>query len=92
LIGSIRKKVKYAPVALVPEQLGGPVVSAYQSAMLELDDSKLPLRIAEARRSIYDRAEKVLTASAESERRELMEALHALNILEKVATKQKPAA
>jgi len=56
------------------------------------EDSRLSLRIAEARRSIYDRAEKVLTAATEGERRELMDALHALNILENVATKQKPAA
>jgi len=62
----------------------------YQSAMLELDDSKLPLRIAEARRAIYDRAEKVLTTSTEGERRELRDAIHALNVLERVATKQKP--
>ena len=62
----------------------------YQSAMLELDDSKLPLRIAEARRAIYDRAAKVLTTSTEGERRELMDAIYALNVLEKVATKQKP--
>ena len=64
----------------------------YQSAILELDYSKLPVRIAEARNAIYDRVEKVLTASTEHERRKLSDALRALSVLEKVAANGKSAA
>jgi hypothetical protein len=57
----------------------------YQSAMLELDDKKLSLRISEARHVIMDRVEEVLTVSSTDERRDLSDALNALNMLEKVA-------
>jgi hypothetical protein len=61
----------------------------YQSAMLELDDIQLPSRIAEARRAIYARAEKSLTVTKEGERRDLMDAIHSLDLLEKVATRER---
>lgn len=56
----------------------------YQSAMIELDDSKLFLRIDEARNAILDRAEKIVNASPTDERRALNDALYVLSILEKV--------
>ena len=52
----------------------------YQVALLELDSSKMPGRIAEARRAINDRAKETLT-----EDRLLNSALHTLKILEEVA-------
>jgi hypothetical protein len=64
----------------------------YESAVLELDNSKLPERIAEARRAIYDRAEETLTHSLLAEHRLLNNALHTLQILEAVTARQKPAA
>ena len=64
----------------------------YQSAILELDYAKLPQRISEARHAIYDRAETVLTASTEEERRKLSDALRALSVLEKIVAKEKIAA
>jgi hypothetical protein len=64
----------------------------YQAALLELDSSKLPGRIAEARRAINDRAEETLTNSSLAEHRSLNSALHALQIIEEVAQREKPAA
>jgi hypothetical protein len=64
----------------------------YQTAMLELDDSKMPQRIFEARHAIFDRAEDLLTASPSDERGALNDALQALRILEKVAVNERHAA
>ncbi len=64
----------------------------YQAAMRELDDSKLPLRIVEARHAIYDRAEQILTVSTTDEHRDLNNALRILSALEKLAAKGKRAA
>jgi hypothetical protein len=64
----------------------------YESAILELDNRKLPGRIAEARSAIYDRAEETLTSSLLAERRALNNALHALQILEAVTSRKKTAA
>ena len=64
----------------------------YEAAVLELDNSKLPGRIAKARCAIYDRAEETLTSSLLAERRALNNALHALQILEQLAAREKPAA
>ena len=64
----------------------------YEAAILELDNSKLPGLIAKARCAIYDRAEETLTSSLLAERRALNNALHALQILEQLAAREKPAA
>ena len=64
----------------------------YESAILELDNNKLPGRIAEARRAIHDRAEETLIHSLVAEHRLLNNALHALRILEVVTAREKPAA
>jgi hypothetical protein len=64
----------------------------YQTAMLELDDSKMQQRIFVARHAILDRAEDLLTASPSDERGALHDALQALRILEKVAVTERHAA
>jgi hypothetical protein len=64
----------------------------YEAAVLELDNSKLPRRIAEARCAIYDRAEETLTSSLLAERHALNNALHTLQILEAVIAREKSAA
>jgi hypothetical protein len=63
----------------------------YDSAILELDDTKMLSRIAEARTAILDRAEDILTNSSSQERRAINEALHALRVLEAVARKKSAA-
>jgi len=63
----------------------------YESAMLELDDTKMLSRIAEARTAILDRAEDILTNSSSQERRAINEALQALRVLEAVARKKSAA-
>jgi hypothetical protein len=62
----------------------------YEAAVLELDNSKLPERIAEARRAIHDRAEETLTYSLLAEHRLLNNALHTLQLLEAVVAREKP--
>jgi hypothetical protein len=57
----------------------------YESAMLELDDTKMLSRIAEARTAILDRN------SSSQERRAINEALQALRVLETVARKKSAA-
>ena len=64
----------------------------YQLAMLELDNGKLSQRISAARHAILDRAEEILTASPSDERGALNDALRALQILEQVTAREKPAA
>jgi len=64
----------------------------YESAILELDSTKLASRIAEARRAILDRAEETLTYPSSDENRALNNALHALRLLEAVVAREKPAA
>jgi hypothetical protein len=64
----------------------------YESAILELDSTKMPSRIAEARRAILDRAEETLTYPSSDENRALNNALHALRLLEAVVAGEKPAA
>jgi hypothetical protein len=43
----------------------------YQFAILELDPNKLPRRVSEAHRAIFDRAEEIMTTTTESESRDL---------------------
>jgi hypothetical protein len=64
----------------------------YETAVLELDNSKLPERMAEARRAIHVRAEEIVTHTLLAEHRLLNNALHALQILEAVAAREKPSA
>ena len=64
----------------------------YEAAVLELDNSKLPGLIAKARCAIHDRAEETLTSSLLAEHRRLNNALHALQILEAVAARERPSA
>jgi hypothetical protein len=62
----------------------------YEAAVLELDNSKLPERIAEARRAIHERAEETLTYSLLAEHRLLNNSLHTLQLLEAVVAREKP--
>jgi hypothetical protein len=62
----------------------------YAAAVLELDDTKLPDRIAKARAAMRDRDDS-LTGSGE-ECRTLSDGFHILRILEEMTTKRKPAA
>ena len=64
----------------------------YECAILELDHSKLPGRITEARHAILDRAEEILTHRSCDEHHALNAALRALRLLEEVVVKQNPAA
>jgi hypothetical protein len=57
----------------------------YTSAVLELDEGRLPERVAVARRAILDRAEEILTTVRTDEHRALRDALHFLLLLEEVA-------
>ncbi len=65
---------------------------AYQSAVLEPDYAKLPIRIAEARNAIFHRAEEIITDSADNERRLLKDALYVLDVLAGIAAKNRAAA
>ncbi len=64
----------------------------YECAILELDPSKLPGRITEARHAILDRAEEILTCRSCDEHHALNAALRALRLLEEVVVKENPAA
>lgn len=55
----------------------------YESAILELDSTKLPKRIIEARHAILDRAEEILTRPPSDERSALNSALRTLRHLMK---------
>jgi hypothetical protein len=64
----------------------------YECAMLELDKSKLPERIAAAHRAIVDRAEEIIGNQSDDEHYALNDALRALRLLEQVAAREKPTA
>jgi hypothetical protein len=64
----------------------------YERAMIELDSSQLPGRIADARHAIFDRAEEILTKPSGGENHELHDALRALRLLEEVAVRERSAA
>jgi len=65
----------------------------YQTAILEIDSTRLPKRIAEARRAILDRAEEIQTNPTSDERSALNNALRTLRILDEVAARERsPAA
>ncbi len=61
----------------------------YESAILELDNGRLPERIAVARRAILARTDEILTEPSGSERHALSDALRALQALEEV-TRNRP--
>ena len=67
-----------------PTSLGGGWQKLYASAVLELDERRLPERVAVARRSILDRVEEILTAVRTDEHRALSDALRFLLLLEEV--------
>jgi hypothetical protein len=64
----------------------------YECAMLELDKSKLPERIAAAHRAIVERAEEIITNQSTDEHYALNDALRALQLLEQMAAREKPTA
>jgi hypothetical protein len=64
----------------------------YECVMRELDNSKLPERIAAAHRAIVDRAEEIVTNQSDDEHYALNDAFRALRLLEQVATREKPTA
>jgi hypothetical protein len=64
----------------------------YQSATVELDQTKLPERITEARHAILNRAEEILTFPPGSEQRALNNAFKTLRMLEEVAARERLAA
>ena len=64
----------------------------YECAMLELDKSKLPGRIAAAHRAIVDRAEEIVAQQSHDEHYALNDALRALQLLEQVVAREKPTA
>jgi hypothetical protein len=67
----------YTPSLLSP---GDAWHGLYESAMPELDDTKMLTRIAQARTAILDRAEDILTNSSGQEGRASNEALQALRV------------
>jgi hypothetical protein len=64
----------------------------YECTILELDHTKLPGRIVEARHAILDRAEEILTRPSCDEHRALNAALRALRLLEEVVVRENRAA
>jgi hypothetical protein len=62
----------------------------YKCAMLELDNRKLPERIAAAHRAIVDRAGEIVAHQSDDEHYALNDALRALQLLEHVAGREKP--
>jgi hypothetical protein len=57
----------------------------YEAAILELDPTKLQLRINEAHGAILDRAEQLLTRPSDSEQQALNDALRNLRVLRKMS-------
>ena len=64
----------------------------YERAILELDNTKLPGRIVEARHAILDRAEEVLTRRSCDEYHALHAGLRTLRLLEEVVVGENAAA
>ena len=66
--------------------------SLYEGAILELDKTKLPGRIVEARHAVLDRAEEILTRPSCDEHHALYAALRALRLLEELVVRENSAA
>jgi hypothetical protein len=64
----------------------------YESVLLEVDDTRLPKRIAEARCAILDRAEEIQTKPPSHERHALNNALRTLRLLDEVAARERSSA
>lgn len=64
----------------------------YQRATVELDHTKLPERITDARHAILNRAEEILAFPPGSEHRALNNAFETLRMLEEVAARERLAA
>jgi hypothetical protein len=60
----------------------------YAAAVLELNDAKLPSRIAKARAAMRERADDSLTSPSDEERRTLNDGFHILRVLEGMTTKR----
>jgi len=60
----------------------------YERAILELDNAKVPDRIAEARHAMHNRAEEILTDSSSSERHALHDAFRNLDLLQEVTARE----
>src|SRR4029077_19738353 len=68
--------------------LGGGWEQLYTLAVLELDEGRLPERVAVARGAILDRAEEILTTARTDEHRALRDALRFLRLLEEVVGRE----
>jgi hypothetical protein len=68
--------------------LGAGWEQLYTSAVLELDEGRLPERVAVARRAILDRVEEILTTVRTDEHRALSDALRFLLLLEEVVGRE----
>jgi len=68
--------------------LGASWEQLYKSAVLELNEDRLPERVAAARHAILDRVEEILTTVRTDEHRALRDALHFLLLLEEVAARE----
>lgn len=64
----------------------------YQSAMVELDATQLPLRISEARTAMLGRAKEIFDRTGDDEFLSLCNCLRELRLLEELATRDKAAA
>ena len=72
------------PSGCRPASLSAGWQRLYESAVLELDEGRLPERVAVARRAMLDRAEEILTTVRTDEHRALKDALRFLLLLEEV--------
>ena len=72
------------PSGCRPTSLSAGWQRLYESAVLELDEGRLPERVAVARRAILDRVEEILTTVRTDEHRALRDALRFLLLLEEV--------
>src|SRR5258708_16077355 len=71
----------HAPLGVGWEEL-------YKSAVLELNEDRLPERVAAARRAILDRVEEILTTARTDEHRALTDPLHFFLLLHAPASMQ----
>ena len=83
-IPSASRRTSSGPLSSGRASLGTGWEQLYTSAVLELDEGRLPERVAVARRAILDRAEEILTTVRTDEHRALKDALRFLLLLEEV--------
>jgi hypothetical protein len=87
-IPSASRRTSSGPVSSGRASLGTGWEQLYTSAVLELDEGRLPERVAVARRAILDRVEEILTTVRTDEHRALKDALRFLLLLEEVVGKE----